>query len=269
VACALGDRYSIDSTLPEVELDPNLRRASKVSQVEVDYPAIRKMHRLSTPLVQTMEQTEMNDHLGLSPSESFRISLPEEWPTFMKYPEAVFRRRSMRNFVETELRSDAFEGLLKMMCAGDRSREDSPSFHTTSISVGLLAGPSSGLEPGFYVLYRKTGSLALAEPGSFMEEMAHICLDQMWLEHCAIQFLFMTNLKVLEETRGARGYRHALLAAGRLGQRLYVGAASMRIGCCGVGAFYDDEAAKLLKLNSSSRLLYLVGVGPVRKWAGI
>jgi nitroreductase len=175
----------------------------------------------------------------------------------------------MRNFVDTKLRSDALEGLLKMLCASDRSREDSPSFHSTSIAVGFLAGASSGLEPGFYLLYRKTGTVALAESGSFMDKMAHVCLDQTWLENCSIHFLFMTNLKILEETRGPRGYRHALLAAGRLGQRLYVGATSMRIGCCGIGAFYDDEAAELLKLNSSSRLLYLVGLGPVKKWRAV
>jgi nitroreductase len=37
----------------------------------------------------------------------------------------------------------------------------------------------------------------------------------------------------------------------------------MGLGCCGVGAFYDEEAAKLLGLNKASSLLYLVAIGPV------
>lgn len=266
VACATGRDYTVNPDAPEVMLSPDLHRASQVAQVEADYPAVRKIHRLSGPLVETMEQPEMNDHLGLTPSQHVRLELPDKWPELMNYPEAVFRRRSMRNFVEGELRPEAFSALLKMLCSGDRSREDAQSFHSNSIAVGFLAGASAGLEPGFYLLYRKTGVVALVSSGSFIEQMAQVCLEQSWLANCAVHFLFMTNLKVLEQARGPRGYRHALLAAGRLGQRLYVGASSMKIGCCGIGAFYDDEATQMLGLDARSKLLYVVGVGPVKKW---
>jgi nitroreductase len=55
-----------------------------------------------------------------------------------------------------------------------------------------------------------------------------------------------------------------MLAAGRMGQRLYMAATAMGLGCCGIGALYDGEAAELLGLNEASKLLYLVGVGPVK-----
>jgi nitroreductase len=55
-----------------------------------------------------------------------------------------------------------------------------------------------------------------------------------------------------------------MLAAGRMGERLYLLATAMGLGCCGIGAFYDQEAAHLLGLNSHSRLLYLVGVGKIK-----
>ena len=156
----------------------------------------------------------MNDHLGLTPSQHVRLELPDKWPELMNYPEAVFRRQSMRNFVEGELRPEAFSALLKMLCSGDRSREDAQSFHSNTIAVGFLVSASAGLEPGFYLLYRKTGVVALVSSGSFIEQMAQVCLEQSWLANCAVHFLFMTNLKVLEQARGPRGYRHALLAAG-------------------------------------------------------
>jgi nitroreductase len=56
-----------------------------------------------------------------------------------------------------------------------------------------------------------------------------------------------------------------MLTAGRLGQRLYVTAEAMGMGCCGIGALYDGEAMDMLGLNQSSRLLYLVAVGTVKK----
>lgn len=52
----------------------------------------------------------------------------------------------------------------------------------------------------------------------------------------------------------ARGYRHAFIEAGLLGERLYLQAQAMGLGACAVGAFYDDQAAAL------------VGVEPAREW---
>ena len=60
-----------------------------------------------------------------------------------------------------------------------------------------------------------------------------------------------------------------MLTSGRLGQRLYVGATSMQLGCCGIGAFYDDEVVELLGLNEQTRLLYTVAVGPIKKWSNM
>ena len=74
----------------------------------------------------------------------------------------------------------------------------------------------------------------------------------------------MTNTEELEHRWGARGYRYAMMTAGRLGERLYLVATSLGLGCCGIGAFYDGDAAELLGLNSDSRMLYLVSVGPVK-----
>ena len=52
----------------------------------------------------------------------------------------------------------------------------------------------------------------------------------------------------------ARGYRHAFLEAGLVGERIYLDAVPRGLGVCAVGAFYDDEASKL------------VGVDPAREW---
>jgi nitroreductase len=78
---------------------------------------------------------------------------------------------------------------------------------------------------------------SMVAQGGFTEKMARICLDQRWLANAGIHFLFMTNLHVLDRTWGARGYRYAMSTAGRIGQRLYVAATAMGLGCCGIGAF--------------------------------
>jgi nitroreductase len=39
----------------------------------------------------------------------------------------------------------------------------------------------------------------------------------------------------------------------------------MGLGCCGIGAFYDDEAIELLQIPEGKELLYLVALGPVKR----
>ena len=97
------------------------------------------------------------------------------------------------------------------------------------------------------------------------ELLSIICLDQAWLANAAVHFLFISNLDLVDQVWGPRGYRYAMMTAGRLGERLYLMATAMGLGCCGIGAFYDMEAAELPGLNSASRLLYLVAVGNVKK----
>jgi nitroreductase len=46
---------------------------------------------------------------------------------------------------------------------------------------------------------------------------------------------------------GARGYRHAFLEAGLVGERWLLGAIAQGLAACPVGAFYDDEAAALVQ----------------------
>jgi len=74
----------------------------------------------------------------------------------------------------------------------------------------------------------------------------------------------MANLDQIDQYLGARGYRYAMLNAGRAGQRVYLAATALGYGACGIGALYDDEASKMLSLNDQSALLYLVAVGSTK-----
>jgi nitroreductase len=92
--------------------------------------------------------------------------------------------------------------------------------------------------------------------------MTRICLDQGWLANAACHFFFVSDLEALDTVCGPRGYRYAMLTAGRLGHRVYLGATALDLACCGIGAFYDSEAADLLGLSGGRRMLYLLGAGP-------
>ena len=241
-------------------LPPNLhekdRQASRVAHNIKEYPRILEIHKAGFERVSSpKERSQMWASLGVTPPEWLQLSLPSSWHETYNYPQALQQRRSRRNFMRSPL---PFSGL-RAFIAGLTS-EDQPM---DALAMGMLVGRTEGLEPGFYGVDIATRSLGLVSRGFMMDEMASVCLDQKWLSMASIHFLFLANLSVLDRDWGSRGYRYAMMAAGRLGERIYLMATAMGLGCCGIGALYDEEAAALLGLNEDSRLLYVVAVGPV------
>jgi len=266
VVHVLGTDAMADASVEEItELPGEMRSASLVAAKETDYPAVREVHQATASLIpEAGPDREMLHELGVVPEAWTRAPVPSAWPEIMNYSEALFQRRSRRNFVQEPLNKDHVGALVDSICAEDLADSARDAGYGRSLSIGLLAGDVEDMDPGFYLLDTTKASLGLVTSGDFMESMAHICLDQQWLANAATHFLFLTNLELMDRTWGARGYRYAMLTAGRMGQRLYLAATAMGMGCCGIGALYDGEAAERLGLNEASRLLYLVAVGPVK-----
>ena len=241
-------------------LPESFAKASRVSSRDVDYPAIREIHEAGKEKrAGSVKQIDISDALGVRAKEWRNIESPTPRSEIADYPDCVFTRRSKRNFVKRPIRKEAMAGLLK----GLSSTGWSP--YEESVCVGFLAGQVEGMEPGFYLLDREKEATGRIAPGSYVEKMADICLDQAWLAYAGVHFLFLADLNLVERSWGPRGYRYAMMTAGRLGQRLYIEATAMGHGCCGIGALYDEEAREVLGLNETSRLLYLVAVGSVKR----
>ena len=244
---------------PIPPLPEPMLQASRVSAKGTEYPAIREIHEAGIPVVSSETEKEMIHELGITPKTWTPIETPGSWAEITDYPDAVFRRRSRRNFVKKALSKEAMNALLHSLSRG----EDSP--HEQSVAVGFLVGQAEDMDPGFYLLDRRKESWDQVFSGGLMVKSTSVCLDQEWLVNAGVHLLFLANLDVLDKTWGPRGYRYAMLTAGRLGQRLYIAAEAMGLGCCGIGALYDSEAVDMLGLNQTSRLLYLAAVGNVKK----
>ncbi|VBB42943.1 SagB-type dehydrogenase domain protein [uncultured Desulfatiglans sp.] len=242
-----------------------IQAASRVSSREIDYPLPAEMHACSAHAAHTpVGVPAAAQGLGPAPEEWRPLPNADHWPERLDFAEAAARRRSLRNFVPRVLEWDRFAALLSVLCLDGQSG-GVERMRDHCVCPGLLAGNVEGVDPGFYLVDPAAASWGAAARGALIEPMMRVCLDQEWLSHCALQMVMIANLDLLEEAWGPRGYRYAMLTAGRLGERVYLAATAMGLGCCGIGAFYDREAAKLLGLNQSSRMLYLLGVGPVKK----
>jgi SagB-type dehydrogenase family enzyme len=242
------------------------RAASRTAAAEITYSEIADIYRISSqPSTSPVMCTTENRVTQNKPSNWYPVLKTDETnETEMPFAGAVLRRRSKRNFARTPLPLAKFMRLLELLCVETTVADTGGAAAAAScLTTGFLAGEVEGIDPGFYVLSNTKRAYGLVEPGNFLNKMAHGCLDQLWLKFASLHFLFMANLREIDEKIGARGYRYALMNAGRLGQRLYLGATALKIGCCGIGALYDEEARTMLSLNTESALLYLVAVGPL------
>jgi len=255
----MGERFR----LPEgSRLTEKVPRAREICLREEVPPLIIRAHELTSFFkAARVEGAEMWEKLGLAVRGQTWLRGHPSRPKGPKYADVLWSRRSRRAYFLRELGQEALEAVARGLEIPDEPSELDPR---KVIAVGALVSRVQGLEPGFYLKGKEQGSLYLVLGGDLSPQMARVCLEQEWMAGSAVQFLFMANIRYMEDTFGPRSYRYAMLLSGRVGQRIYLSATALGLGACGVGAFYDDEARRLLGLNEDSRLLYVVTLGQTR-----
>jgi SagB-type dehydrogenase family enzyme len=183
----------------------------------------------------------------------------------VNYVDTVIHRRSKRNFIPQELDTKRAVALIRLAASPLEPQTDQAVNINPLLGLGITCQNVSDMEDGFYLYSQDRLSLLLMRKGQFQDNLSQVCLDQRWIKNAAFNFLFMINLAVLEKEFGPRGYRYVLMHSGRIAQRIYLAATGLGLGCCGVGALYDEEAQNLFELNNESALFYLVSTGPVKK----
>jgi SagB-type dehydrogenase family enzyme len=244
-------------------LPESIMSASRVSSAEIVYPDIMDIHEAAkTVKASDSAAPAMINGLGLCPSDGYSLiqDSPAD-PAVLNYPETIFNRRSKRNFVPKPIARNHLSYLLTILCRAADSMIGIHPDMASSVNIGFLTNNVEGFDPGFYLLDSESEKAGRVFSGNIIEKMASVCLDQAWLKRAAVHFVFMSNLEILEKQFGARGYRYAMLTAGRLGHAVYLGATALGLGACGIGAIYDKEARQLLGLDDDSALLYLVAAG--------
>jgi len=261
---------SLETPFPEAEATL-LEAASRVAAQEQHYQAIAAVHQAGS-----LEAADSGCGRGLRLSWEDVTDQPQEYQPLSQegvpdrelepLPAAVLSRRSKRNFVPEALKPQQATTLVRLLCdhGAPGLRADGPR---APLLTAFAAGKAGGepLADGLYLLDQGRCRVARRHAGSVHEALAHVCLGQEWLKNANLHFLFCTDLARLEEACGPRGYRYALLEAGRHGERVYLAASSLGLGACGVGAFFDQEAAMLLGVEHKAQLLYAVAAGKVRK----
>jgi SagB-type dehydrogenase family enzyme len=188
------------------------------------------------------------------PATAEAIALPAPTHAQRSVFALIATRRSVRRFAPTPLSLDALGDVLDAV-SGRGETALSPA-----LRVGVVAHAVSGLPPGAYryepARHALLPRLSATTTADLRTAAGAAALDQAVIADAAAVFvLSIARAAFAADPSGpARGYRHAFLEAGRVGERIYLAASARGLGACAVGAFYDDEASAL------------VAIDPAREW---
>jgi len=136
-----------------IGLPDEIKKASRVAGKETDYPAVREIHLAGTPVISGVKlESEMIRELGITPDTWTSVVFPSVWPETITYPDALFNRRSKRNFVKEPLRKNHMAALLESLCIPDSTHSYRDTEHYNSVSTGFLVGNAQDMSPGLYFL---------------------------------------------------------------------------------------------------------------------
>ncbi|MEW6102217.1 MAG: SagB/ThcOx family dehydrogenase [bacterium] len=195
-------------------------------------------------------------------SKAKKIKLPD---TF-KYKglcveEAIRKRRSLRDFSLEPISLDELSLLL--FCANGITSK-----------AGLRASPSAGalypieiyplinrvseIPQGIYHYSVKDHSLEELKKGDFAKEFTEYCLGQDVIYKSAVSFIMSAIFERTKWKYKDRAYRYVLLEVGHISENIYLSTTSMGLGCCAIGAFFDDQINEALGLDGVKEASLLI-----------
>jgi SagB-type dehydrogenase family enzyme len=163
--------------------------------------------------------------------------------------DVIARRRSVRRFAASAaLPLDALAAVLQAMLAKQ------PPLLSKAVRLYLVAHAVDSLSPGAYRYEHASHRLLqVRAPVDLRAASRAAALDQDVIGDAAAVFVLSIDRAgfMADAAGSARGYRHAFIEAGLVGERLYLEAVRRGLGACAVGAFYDEEAAALVGIDAT------------------
>lgn len=185
--------------------------------------------------------------------------------------EAIAQRRSIREFSEQSI---TFSELSQLIWATQGITTKSGGFEfRASPSAGALypietylgVNRVEEIPSGIYHYNVKEAQLILLKEGHFGPELCEAGLGQEMLEEAACVFVWTAIVRRSKWKYRERAYRYIYMDVGHIGQTLYLAATALDIGCCAVGAFFDEEVDRVIGVDGKNEISVYVGaVGRVR-----
>ncbi|MHC4092194.1 MAG: SagB/ThcOx family dehydrogenase, partial [Planctomycetota bacterium] len=179
----------------------------------------------------------------------------------------IRRRRSIREWAEPNMTVDELASVLYQAFGisgqGDLLLCDPSVEDNRALNLYAIVNEVEGLEPGVYYYRRYEHALTEIRMGDHRRARVYAAsLFQEAVGNADAALVMTVDVQRLGYPDADRGYRYACLNAGMLGGRVYLQTTALQLGCCGIGAFFDDEVSELIGVSPEQELVvYLAAIG--------
>jgi len=184
--------------------------------------------------------------------ERVKLEVPKHKST-VSVEEAIARRKSRRAFKHDAIKRREFTLLVW-------AASKAPSAGATyPLELYLVIGAVEHIEPGVY--HVENGYLELHKGGDLRVELATACLRQMFIADASFSIVITAEYERTTRRYGERGIRYVHIEAGHVSQNIYLECEALGLATVAIGAFDDDEVAKVLNLPEAHKPLYVMPIG--------
>jgi SagB-type dehydrogenase family enzyme len=174
------------------------------------------------------------------------------------FEETLKRRESVRHFANTPLTREeisqllwAGQGITRRW--GGRTAPSAGALYPLELYIAL--------PEGIFHYNPNDHSLILHVDQNVLEALSRAALGQGCVRDAPAVIVIASVYERLETKYGSRGERYAKIEVGHAAQNILLQAVSLGLGAVPVGAYYDEEVKKVLKLPPRHEPLYLIPVG--------
>jgi SagB-type dehydrogenase family enzyme len=185
--------------------------------------------------------------------------------------EAISQRRSTREFSDQPITFSELSQLIwatqgiTLRAQGFEFRASPSAGGLYPIETYLVVNRVEEIPRGLYHYNVKEAQLILLKDGQFGFELCQAGLGQEMLEEAACVFVWTAIVERSKWKYRERAYRYIYMDVGHIGQTLYLAATALNLGCCTVGAFFDEEIDRVIGVDGRNEIsVYLGAVGHAR-----
>ena len=197
------------------------------------------------------------------PSEN--VALPEPSVTGSTPLEQLLaQRRSIRDYQTTALELSeigqllwAAQGVTDLQ--GLRAAPSAGALYPLELYV--VTGRIEGLAQGVYQYDPRQHQLMKTGDGDLRDALTRAALSQGWIKPASAVIVFTADYERTTRKYGKRGERYVHIEVGHAAQNLFLQSESLGLATVVVGAFNDDEVARVLRLPADLQPLLLMPVG--------
>lgn len=182
----------------------------------------------------------------------------------MSVEKALSLRRSIRAYADTPLSLSELSQILwaAQGISGDGKLRTAPSAGALyPIVLYIAVEKVESLQPGIYRYNPESHEIIRLKNGNYLKQLSEAALGQSCVEKCPAALIIAADYERLRFRYRERSERYAHIEAGHVSQNVYLQAEAMKLGTVNIGAFFDNEVAKVLGMESREHPLCIMPLG--------